>query len=72
MEYYRALGLAVEDGGLANQIKDADAGDKATLRRIVRTKAEIELDDADLSDLKAAIDSLPNLARSGPGGKWRR
>jgi hypothetical protein len=71
-EYYQVLGQAVDDGGLANQIKDVDAGDMATLKEIVRTEARIELDDADLSDVKAAVDSLPNVVRSGPGGKIRR
>ena len=71
-EYYQVLGQAVDDGGLATQIKDANAGDNATLKRIVRTETGIELDDADLSDVKAAVDSLPKIARSGPGGKLRR
>lgn len=71
-EYYQVLGQAVDDGGLANQIKDANAGDTATLKQIVRTKTGIVLDDDDLNDVKAAVDSLPNIVRSGPGGKWRR
>lgn len=71
-EYYQVLGKAVDDGGLATQIKDANVGDIATLKQIVRNETQIELDDADLSDVKAAVDSLPEIARSGPGGKLRR
>ena len=71
-EYYQVLGQAVDDGGLAKQIKDASPDDNRTLKDIVRIKTEIELDDADLKDVKAAVDALPEIPRSGPGGKIRR
>lgn len=74
-EYYQVLGKAVEDGGFARQIKDASADDITTLKDIVRSEeelAQLELDDADLKDVKAAVDALPEITRSGPGGKFRR
>jgi hypothetical protein len=71
-EYYQILGQAVDDGGLATQIKDASADDNTNLKDIVRIRTGIELDDADLRDVKAAVDALPEITRSGPGGKIRR
>ena len=71
-EYYQVLGQAVDNGGLATEIKDASADDNATLKDIVRIRTGIELDDADLRDVKAAVDALPEITRSGPGGKIRR
>jgi hypothetical protein len=69
-EYYQVLGQAVDDGGLANQIKDAR--DNATVKEIVSNRVGIELNDGDVTDVKAAVDALPNIARNGPGGKLRR
>jgi hypothetical protein len=71
-EYYQVLGKAVDDGGFARQIKDTTTDDMTTLKAIVRNEAQIELDDADLRDVKAAVDALPEITRSGPGGKMRR
>jgi uncharacterized protein YgbK (DUF1537 family) len=68
-EYYRVLGEAVDDGEFANEIKNAR--DNATVKRIVRTKTEIELNDEDVADVKAAVDVLPEISRPRPGRKLR-
>jgi hypothetical protein len=72
-EYYQVLGQAVDDGEFESQIKDANADDKARLKQIVRAKTGLELNDADLSDVKAIVDNLPKLPRiGGPSPyKWR-
>jgi hypothetical protein len=69
-EYYQVLGQAVEKGGLADQIKATR--DNALLKKIVSNETGIELNDADLMDVKAAVDILPEFPRSGPGRKFRR
>jgi hypothetical protein len=68
-EYYRVLGEAVDDGEFANEIKNAR--DNATVKRIVRTKTGIELNDEDVTDVKAAVDVLPEISRPRPGRKLR-
>jgi hypothetical protein len=68
-DYYRVLGQAVDDGEFADEIKRSR--DNAQLKKIVSQKIGKELSDADLADVKAAADLLPELDRPRPGRKIR-
>lgn len=69
-EYYQVLGRAVDDAKFEDEIKKAKNDDE--LKSVVSIRAGIELNDADLADVKTAVKDLPNIRRSGPGGKIRR
>jgi hypothetical protein len=71
MEYWQVLGRAVDDGKFEDEVNGAK--NEEELKTVVRTRTGIELNDADLADLKAAVKDLPEIPRKGPrpGGKRR-
>jgi hypothetical protein len=68
-EYWQVLGRAVDDGKFEDEIMGAKNNEE--LKRVVSVRTGIELNDADLTDLKAAVKDLPEIPRKGPkpGGK---
>jgi hypothetical protein len=69
-EYYQILGRAVDDSKFEDEIKKAKNDDE--LKSVVSIRTGIELNEADLADVKTAVKDLPNIRRNGPGGKMRR
>jgi hypothetical protein len=69
-EYYQILGRAVDDSKFEDEIKKAKNDDE--LKSVVSIRTGIELNEADLADVKTAVNDLPNIRRNRPGGKMRR